>query len=361
MRTSERNVTTGGAIDGWAIDQHLGLVTAHVVAGTGIGADIFAGFSDFFGGRSGAYKKQLESLQAEAIRELLLKARQRKGNWIVGLRVEMDSISGKGKQMFMVTAYGTAVNARPTSKLDTEPTTKNVSPEELDSAAQRIKLLRLCENKDPSLLNEENFQRLIELRLPEAMTLVLESARHSTEDERGMQRAVEFFDALDPGMASDFLYDHLLGSVRENADAALMVIRAIGSCRLDLVESALRDGDVIARVMALQSLRCHQQTYDISHIDAIDRIQELLSNSPWPKAQSESKARKLGRNKTVWQCACGSPNEHGRTVYCLNCGRDRAGFKSEQMRPEGAVEVLESRKQALSLVIGLQDSDAAAT
>src|SRR3954468_24915147 len=104
-------VTTTSNIEGWRVEAHLGVVASHVVAGTGIGSDFLAGFSDLFGGRSGAYQNQLASLYAEAIDQLHRKAQRLGGNWIVGLHVDIDEVSGKGMQMFMVTAMGTAVRA----------------------------------------------------------------------------------------------------------------------------------------------------------------------------------------------------------------------------------------------------------
>ena len=68
---------------------------------------MFAGFSDIFGGRSQSYRKQLASLQQEVVAELMLEGKRRGGNWVIGVRVDMDEISGQGKQMFMVTGIGT--------------------------------------------------------------------------------------------------------------------------------------------------------------------------------------------------------------------------------------------------------------
>src|SRR5688572_24913483 len=93
------HVTTTSSIDEWKVDSYLGVVASHVVAGTGFGSDFLASFSDFFGGRSGAYQNQLTALYSEAIGQLHRKAGQLGGNWIVGLRVDIDEVSGKGTQM----------------------------------------------------------------------------------------------------------------------------------------------------------------------------------------------------------------------------------------------------------------------
>ena len=43
-------VSTTPSLDGWDIDEYLGVATAHVVAGTNVFSDIAGSFSDIFGG-----------------------------------------------------------------------------------------------------------------------------------------------------------------------------------------------------------------------------------------------------------------------------------------------------------------------
>ena len=103
------SITTTSSIEGHIIRKYCGVVTAHVVAGTGFFSDFAAGLTDIFGGRSGAYQKQLESLQIDVVAQLRHKAEQRGANWVIGSRINFDEISGKGVQMFMVSGSGTAV------------------------------------------------------------------------------------------------------------------------------------------------------------------------------------------------------------------------------------------------------------
>ena len=109
--TSAKNilVTTASLVQGTEIQQHLKPVSAHIVAGTNFFSDVFASFSDVFGGRSKSYQNQLSSLYNEAIEKLKLEAYELGANCIIGLSVDLDEISGKGKSMFMVTAIGSAV------------------------------------------------------------------------------------------------------------------------------------------------------------------------------------------------------------------------------------------------------------
>src|SRR3990170_3158853 len=102
-------VTTTPSMDGYKIKSYLGPVTANIIAGTGLFSDIAASFTDVFGGRSESYQKQLSAINNEVIKKLITTAQQFRANAIVGLKLDFDEISGKAKQMFMVSATGTAV------------------------------------------------------------------------------------------------------------------------------------------------------------------------------------------------------------------------------------------------------------
>ena len=102
-------VITTSSADGIKIKKYLKPVSAHIVAGTNLFSDFFGGLTDVFGGRSQSYQKQLTSLYNEAIERIKIAAYELGANCIIGLSIDMDEISGKGKSMFMLTAIGTAV------------------------------------------------------------------------------------------------------------------------------------------------------------------------------------------------------------------------------------------------------------
>jgi uncharacterized protein YbjQ (UPF0145 family) len=93
------NSITASVIDGWQITDYRGIVSAHVVAGTGIASEFFGSFSDLFGGRSKSFQRELTSIYEEAMQAVEEKARSRGCNWVVGLKVDIDEISAKNIQM----------------------------------------------------------------------------------------------------------------------------------------------------------------------------------------------------------------------------------------------------------------------
>ena len=99
-------VTTTPTIEGKRIVEYRGLVTGEVIMGANVVRDIFAAFSDVFGGRAGAYEAKLGDGRETALREMKERAADRRANAVVGVDLDYEVI---GRGMLMVSATGTAV------------------------------------------------------------------------------------------------------------------------------------------------------------------------------------------------------------------------------------------------------------
>lgn len=103
-------VTTTDIIQGWTIDNYLGIVTAEVVYGTNALRDFFAGIRDMIGGRTGSYERIFEKGQLEAIEELKKRARELGADGVVGIEIDTGTINVDEKGvLLLITATGTAV------------------------------------------------------------------------------------------------------------------------------------------------------------------------------------------------------------------------------------------------------------
>ncbi len=103
-------VTTTDTIQGWSIDNYLGIVTAEVVYGTNALRDFFAGIRDMIGGRTGSYERIFEKGQLEAIEELKKRARELGADGVVGIEIDTGTINVDEKGvLLLITATGTAV------------------------------------------------------------------------------------------------------------------------------------------------------------------------------------------------------------------------------------------------------------
>lgn len=102
-------ITTSPIIENKTITQYIGPIISSEVFGVNVLSDITASFSDFFGGASGTYRSKLEDLKSAVISDLKSQAIRLKADAIIGFSIAFNEVSGKGKQMFMATATGTAV------------------------------------------------------------------------------------------------------------------------------------------------------------------------------------------------------------------------------------------------------------
>ncbi len=103
-------ITTTSHIEGQAVDQYLGIVSAEVVIGANVIKDTLAGLRDFFGGRSNSYEKVFQETRTEALNELTERAKMMGADAVIGVRLDFQTVGAKG--MMMVGATGTAVKLK---------------------------------------------------------------------------------------------------------------------------------------------------------------------------------------------------------------------------------------------------------
>jgi len=109
MNQEELILTTTDTIQNRKIKSYLGIVNGISITGFGAFREFLSSFTDFFGGKSGSYQKEYEQVKELALQELRDKAKKLSANAVVGIKIDYEAISSKGKSFVMVTATGTAV------------------------------------------------------------------------------------------------------------------------------------------------------------------------------------------------------------------------------------------------------------
>ena len=94
------------------IDHEIEVITAECVFGMNIFRDLFAGIRDIFGGRSEASQKVLRDARQTCLHELKLEAKKLGADAIIGIDLDYQEFSGKGKGMLFLVASGTAVKLK---------------------------------------------------------------------------------------------------------------------------------------------------------------------------------------------------------------------------------------------------------
>lgn len=103
-------LATTHILPGYKIEKVLGVVYGSSVRTRGLGGKIIAGIEAIVGGRGEAYLRELEKARDEAIKELMSKAKSIGANAVIGVDFETTEIL---EGFIVITAYGTAVVARP--------------------------------------------------------------------------------------------------------------------------------------------------------------------------------------------------------------------------------------------------------
>ncbi|MFP4135015.1 MAG: YbjQ family protein [Halothece sp.] len=102
--------TTTDTLQGETIEEYLDIVTAEVVYGSNALRDFFAGFRDFFGGRTGSYEKLFTKGQKQAVEELTKRAQKLGADAVIGIKVDTGTINvDEEGALLVITATGTAV------------------------------------------------------------------------------------------------------------------------------------------------------------------------------------------------------------------------------------------------------------
>lgn len=104
-------LSTTSSLDGITIKEYRGIVFGEVIVGTDFVKDFTAGITNVIGGRVSEYEEELVAARADAIREMMERAKKIGANALVGVSVDVESITvgEKSEIMIMVVATGTAV------------------------------------------------------------------------------------------------------------------------------------------------------------------------------------------------------------------------------------------------------------
>lgn len=355
-------VTTTSSIEGLSIKQYIKPLSAHVVAGTNLFSDFFASFSDVFGGRSQSYQRQLSSIYKEAIEILKYSAYELGANCILGLKVDLDEISGKGKSMFMITATGTAVvienlNKTP-GKLNLQEKLEVIGFEKMIELRKRKNIVQLAIDKklelDDSIwefISENSVYEIADLIL-EKVSGVYNSLYEGTE--KLYQQLLTYLLALPEDHRTALLYDFLMSDKSANfTTVTYKLIKDLMIFDSTKLQQYLLDSNEDNKMKALQIVINDKSFYTKEDIKIFENLIQIIE-SKYNKTGELSTRKKLlsSKEKEIWICECNAKNDIDSKL-CSNCGKDIYGYSSRQINPERAIEKLQETIEIIKNNISL--------
>lgn len=345
-------ISTTDSIENAVIERYFELVSTNVVVGTNFFSDFGAGLTDFFGGYSNTYQNKLQNIYNVALDKLSQRASLLGANAIVGLKIDFDEVSGKGKSMFMISAMGMAVTVKykETPKNTTLPgvSTNVVSSEDLEKEVIKLQIKKsLDDNILPDteqwiyLLNnpiDELFPQLLDMYIPISDDSI---AQLSETKILLVTNFSEYLKIVDREVAVDALYSRL----SENFDPIIKIILGNDFFSpkhvLYLIKNDCSKG--------VSCLPAKKEFYSTEDLEIMKEIADLLENLP-DKGRHEMVKGLLGKSKEKYICPKGHTNDID-TEYCETypCDLNIKGLKKYEVeKMEGYLVKVRSLSQLFS-------------
>jgi uncharacterized protein YbjQ (UPF0145 family) len=349
-------VVTTSTVDGLKINKYLKPISAHVVAGTNLFSDFMGGITDIFGGRSQSYQRQLSSLYNDAIEQVKYAACEIGANCIVGLQIDMDEISGKGKSMFMLTAIGTAVIIEKELVGIIESSHANekmgiVSLEKLNLLKRKNDIINKTISNSLNL-NDEIWEFITTNQVVEVFSYLLKKfpeAQVSTHEasEKFYKSLVKYLDNLPERKKLSLLYKEI-GEQNESITLNLLsIIKDLNLFDFELGMGLLKSNDFQIKKRGVSVVSYDKPFYIKEDIKDLKTIRDFLESNFGERGTKTFKKQLLSsKEKEVWMCQCGKTNEINS--HCVGCGEDIYGFKNNEVNPIEAISKISNKIKLIS-------------
>lgn len=352
-KINEMIVSTTNTIEGVEILHYFKPVSSHVILGSNIFNEFIGGITDIFGGNSATFEKQFQTIFNDSIQKLKYAAFDIGANAIIGLKIDVGEITGKGKSMFMVTAVGTAVKVLYENKIEKVPNGEksidHISCESLNTL--RTKKMYLEKASNGTLhLNTEVWGFLIMNQVYEIFDYIERLHEKVIRDDVTYRGTLEKFNGHFDSFISSIPYDIAISKVYPvlkdcNVKFYDLLLKIIENQKLFHYESCLvlinsQDFEIQKRGLNVSSI--DQKYYSYSDIEKLQNLISKIQGSFGVKVQKTTKKDFLsGKEKEYWLCVCGKSN----AVDNLNCtcGKDIYGFYAKEKKPQYFISKLEEK------------------
>lgn len=338
-------VTTTNSFQGLEILRYVNLISTNIVVGTNFFSDFGASFTDLFGGYSDTYQRKLQGIYKSAIDNLKQQAASQGCNAIVGLKIDFDEISGKGKSMFMVSAVGMAVKLKQDEIALEENSEKDfIDLKELSNEIMRRHIIK--DIKSGKLPTKDQLDYMLQNPINEVIEEILNIytriGGQRTENEQLLFDNIEnLMLVTDRGQTTNALYSKL----SENWFYILPVIEKIKYFSANHVLKMINEKSIKS---AIKCLILDKETYDMSDLHDMKLIVSALDNLP-ETGSIDSVKGVLSKAKDKFICAEGHKNNID-AEYCGECGKNIRGLNRKE---EVTIDLFKEKVLVLESLLGV--------
>lgn len=327
-------ISTTNTIEGATIEKYLDIVSTNVIVGTNIFSDISASFTDFFGGNSGTYQSKLQEIHKTAIANLKTKASNLGSNAIIGLSVDFDEVSGKGKSMFMISALGTAVKLSFKEDIKIKPVSSDVviGRESLENEIAKHRIARKLEAEELPTLDDWNYlmnfptSEISQSLLILYLSIIKKNPNECLELENLLVTNVPYyFGALDERASIEILYSN----ITKDPSPISEIIFSNNLFSASHLLSLLKDNQINTVV---KCLKASKNFYTENDLELMQDILHFFDNLK-DLGRIEIVKNLMGKAKEKFIC----PNGHSWEVdgdYCqeFSCGKNIKGLTKTEVQ-----------------------------
>ena len=334
-------ITTTNSIENAKIEKYLGVVTTNLVIGTNFFSDFKASFTDFFGGMSGTYRKQMDTLYQKAYNALSQKASSLGANCVLGFKIDFDELSGKGTQMFMISVSGTAVKINFDSTPDTNLINSNtISADKIKIELFKEKWAKRDKNIPPT---HEELNFIIENNLWE-LTSSLYDYYTMPQNSYENSPIIEKFPNIIATMNYDNIIEFIYNDYPQRKKYAYKLIKNNNLFNAKKILELLKENHIS---LAIDLLETEKNEYNENDIQIMEEIISCIDNLP-NKGKIEEVKSGLLSSKIVEMYIC--PNGHKNNKdfeFCEACGLNIKGLEKWQ------TNIIKSFKDKLRIIKSL--------
>lgn len=353
-------VVTTHSIEGIKIKKYLKPVSAHIVAGTNLFNDFLGGLTDVFGGRSDSYQKQLTSLYVEAIERIKNSANEIGGNCVVGLNIDMDEISGKGKSMFMLTAVGTAVIIEKDEKLNSllfDEKLEYVDVDKINNLKEKRNIIEKITNQKLTYYDDAIWDTIITNQIEEVFPFLLKSHTDVIESFQNElifnnpfnRNFINYLNSLEERKKINLIYNQI--ETNENIRIIPYLLKIITLLNLfdaDKILILLKNSDFEKQKIGLRLTTSDKSYYNKEDINNFKKIKSYVLDNFKERGNLSTKKQILSsKEKKVWNCECGH-NSNELNDYCGSCNKDIFGFKRTEIKPKEVIKHLDEKIELIN-------------
>lgn len=343
-------VTTTNSIESAEVIRYIDLVTSNVVIGTNFFSDLGASLTDFFGGVSETYQGKLQKLYSMAIYEIKDRAKKIGANAVIGLKVDFDEISGKGKSMFMISAIGTAVVLSYSKSIAPIAESNEISSISADKLVKEIikkELVERIKSNERLLIGKDYWDYLLNNPIEEISNELLNTYLAISSNQSGKsQHELLFlsnFTIYLSNLNREFVQDFLYARYLDNPDTILGFITQLNLFNPRKVLELVDDGKLDESVSCLQ---VNKDFFTEDDCFIMEKIISSFNNLP-DKGKIEVAKAFMLKPKDIYICPKGHSNNID-DVYCANCGKNIKGLNKTQV---GQIEKFKKKTEILKNLI----------